>query len=71
MRSEIIEPKRKANPILDSTSPRPVASVKLRIIGGSKTCVKPQRKLQIAKIRTNASRPFCFFSQLKASIKSR
>ena len=70
-RNEIIEPKRKANPILDSTSPRPVASVKLRIIGGSKTCVNPQRKLQIDKIRTKVRSPFCFLSQLYASVKSK
>ena len=70
-RSEIIEPKRKAKPTLDSTMPSPLASVKLNIIGGSSTEVKPHKKLPNDRMDTKASNPFCFFSQLYASTKSR
>ena len=38
---EMIEPTRKAIPATDSTKPSPVASVKLRTIGGSKTEMNP------------------------------
>ena len=59
-----MEPKRKAKPTLDATIPNPLASVKLSIIGGSNTEVKPHKKLAIVRIDTKESKPFCFFNQL-------
>ena len=61
---EIIEPTRNAIPATDSINPSPVASVKLKTMGGSKTAIKPWSPLQIPRMRTKESSPFCFFNQL-------
>ena len=68
---EIIEPTRNAIPATDSIKPSPVASVKLKTIGGSKTAIKPWRPLHMQRIRTKDNSPFCFFNQLYASRRSR
>ena len=49
---------RKANPMVDSIIPSPLASEKVNTIGGRRTVVKPQKKLEILSIETNARSHF-------------
>ena len=57
-RREIIDPIRNAHPMVDSIIPSPLASEKVKTIGGKRTVVNPHKKLEILKIETSVNNPF-------------
>ena len=44
--------------MVDSIIPRPLASEKVKTIGGKRTVVKPHKKLEMLKIETSVNNPF-------------